>query len=225
MIKIDKNKLKESLLKIKRRLEIIPEDRCDYIIIDINKCEAWGKGFDYGHSINQYGDWTDEWIVEVKDNEPEYIFNKCIIDHNIDEFIENIEIIITQRKRANAVYKKLYYYAQDIVEAYEYYNIHYAQIAWDIKGGKVQKRIYNNEFDYDERHIEDQPSEGIFSMDVDEFIEEKCGYDNEGYEWLEGYILNEKKVRQFVFDALVSYNELPSTFFGLFYPDEFLFYY
>ena len=59
-------------------------------------------------------------------------------------------------------------------------------------------------------------------MDVDEFIEEKCGCDDEGYEHLEGYFLNEKRIRQFVCDAIVSFNNLPEEFYGLFYPDEFL---
>lgn len=215
----DKNKLKDSLLKLKKQED---DYHYDYIVIDVNKWEASGAEFKYYHSYNQYGDETDGWIVEVEDNKPKYIFNRCIIDQNIDEFVENIEILLSQRDRANAVYLKLNSYAQDIVEAYEYNNRHYAQIVWDIMRGKVQKCFYNNEYDYEERCIETQPSEGIFSMDVDEFIEEKCGCDDEGYEHLEGYFLNEKRIRQFVCDAIVSFNNLPEEFYGLFYPDEFL---
>lgn len=216
----DKNKLKDSLLNLKNDED--DEYPYDYIVIDISKWEAFGEEYDCGHNYNEYGDETDEWIVEVEDNKPRYIFNRCIIDMDIDWFVDNIEIVLNYRDRANDVYRKLHSYAQDLVEAYEYNNRHYSQIAWNIKEGKVHKRIYNSEYDYEERCIENKPSEGIFSMDVDEFIEEKTGYDNEGYEHLEGYNLNEKRVRMFVFNAIVLYNNLPDGYEGLFYPDEFL---
>ena len=117
----------------------------DYIVIDVNDWDAHGEEFKYDHSYNQYGDDIDSWIVEVEDNKPKYIFDKCIVNQNIDVFVDNIENLLTYRDRANSVYRKLHSYAQDIAEAYEYNNRHYAQLIWDIKRGKVQKCFYSNE--------------------------------------------------------------------------------
>lgn len=210
----DKNKLKDSLFNLKKKSDVYPYD---YIVIDVNKWEAHGEKFAYDHNYNQYGDETDTWLIEVEDNKPKYIFDNYITNI-IDEFVEIIDTLITLRDRANSVYRKLNTYAQYLVEEYEYNNRHYSQIVWNIKEGKVQKRIFNSEYDYDEN----QPSEGVFVMDVDEFIEEKCGYDNEGYEYLEGYYLNEKKVRRFVFETIVEFNNLPEEYGGLWYPEDFL---
>ena len=163
----------------------------------------------------------DKWIIEIEDNDTEYIFDRRILDYkNIEVFTSNIERLIDYRSRANKVYGNLLSYAQDIVEQYEYNHRHYAQIAWNIRDGKIHKRIYRNEYDYEEQYIENKPSEGVFSLDVEDFIEGKCCFDSEGYEHMEGYCLNSKKVRTFVYVAIAIYYNYDDS--DLYYPEEFL---
>jgi len=219
MIEIDKSKLKDSLLNLKK--EEVEEYPYDYIVIDIKKSEAFGGEFEYEHSYNKLGDEVDEWIVEIEDNDTEYIFDRSLIDYeDFEAFTSNIEKLIYYRSRADKAYGNLLSYAQDIVEQYEYNHRHYAQIAWNIRDGKTHKRIYRNEYDFEEQGIENKPYEGMFSLDVEDFIEEKYCFDNEGFEHLDGYYLNSKKIRSFVYEAIATYNNYEKS--DLYYPEEFL---
>ena len=61
-----------------------------------------------------------EWIVEIEDNDTEYIFDRSLIDYeDFEAFTSNIERLIDYRSRANKVYGNLLSYAEDIVEQYE----------------------------------------------------------------------------------------------------------
>lgn len=217
--RIDKNKLKNSLWNLKKEKY---ECHYDYIVIDINTFMAYGEKYHYDHEYNNWGDETDEWIVEVEDNKPKYLFEKHILNY-IDDFVDSIDTLLNYRDRANIVYHQLLSYAQDIAQKYEYENSKYAQIVWNIKEGKIQKKIFINEYDYEEKCIESQPKEGIFSLYAGDFLEEQCGYDNKGYEHLEEYKLNNQKIRLFVYNAIATYNDFDDC--GLSYPDAFLDYY
>lgn len=215
---INRDKLKYSLLEIKKDWDEYPSD---YIVIDIEKGEAYGRDYEYEHKNDQWRDITDEWIVDVKDSKPEYIFDTLILEQ-IDDFVETIDTIISVRARANSAYNKLSSYAEDIVELYEYRHQHYGQIGWKIKEGKVFKRSFANENDFEEKGVEADSSEGIYTLDVEAFIEEILGYDDEnfGEERREGYKINYNKIRYFVYQAIASYYDIPYE--GLLYPDEFL---
>ena len=220
MIVIDKCKLKDSLFSLKK--DEVEEYPYDYIVIDIKKSEAFGGEYEYEHSYNKWGDEVGEWIVEIEDNDTEYIFDRSLIDYeDFEAFTSNIERLIDYRSRANKVYGNLLSYAEDIVEQYEYNHRHYAQIAWNIRDGKTHKRIYRNEYDLEEQGIENKPSEGMFSLNVEDFIEEKCCYDSEGYEHLEGYYLNRKAIRSFVYESIAMYYHYDDS--SLYYPEEFLY--
>lgn len=217
-MEIDKDKLKISLLDIKNEVQD-EKYHYDYITIDIKKSEAYGENYDYEYSYNQWGDEVDKWIVDIRDKDTKYIFDDSIL-YDIEKFIIKIEQLIEYRIRANNVFDSLLSYAQDIVDEYEYEHKYYAQIAWNIKDRKIFKRSFGNECVYEEHKIEDKPSDGIFTLNVDEFIEEKCSFDNEGYEHLDGYYTNGNKIRSFVFGTIASYYNYED--FGLYYPEELL---
>ena len=216
-MKIDKEKLKQSLLEIKEEQD--NENQYDYITVDIKKSEAYGANYDYEYSYNQWGDIIGERIVNIKDDDTEFILDDSIL-YEIEKLLDKFEQLVEYRIRANKVYDRLLAYAHDIVEEYEYKHKHFAQIAWNIKDGKIYKRSFGNVYVYEEQKIDNEPSEGVFTLSVDEFIEEKCCIDSEGYEQLEGYYTNEKVIRSFVFGSLSSYYCYED--FGLYYPDEFL---
>lgn len=216
-MEIDKEKLKQSLLKIKNEEE---DCQFDYIAIDIKKSEAYGEVYDYEYSYDEWGNEVDKWIVKVEDSDTVFIFDKDII-YKIEEFTNSIEQLIKYRIRADAAFAGLLSYAQDVVEEYEYNHKYYAQIAWNIKDGKIYKRSFYNEDKYEDNKIENNPFIGVFALNVEEFIEEKCSFvKEEGYEVLDGYYTNEKKIRAFVFGATAQYNNYDE--WGLLYPEELL---
>ena len=214
-MKLDKDKLKKSLLEIKEEQD--NENQYDYITVDIKKSEAYGANYNYEYSYNQWGDIIDERIVDIEDDDTEFIFNDSIL-YEIEKFLDKFEQLVEYRIRANKVYDLLLEYAYDI--EYEYKHKHFAQIAWNIKDRKIYKRSFGNDYVYEDQKIDNEPSEGVFTLSADEFIEENTVFDSEGFEQLEGYYTNEKVIRSFVFGALSSYYSYED--FGLYYPDEFL---